>query len=262
MSLSLIVMGVTGHMGGIILRLARAQNLPVVAVLDRLEQQNTAAAFGVPCGHNPEEVLSKAPGATIIDFTAPEATLALLEPAIRHKNPLIIGTTGFNVAHKQQLEKAAQHIPVFFSPNMSLGVNALLDVLPRLVRALGPDYDLEVVEMHHNHKKDAPSGTALRLAECLAEARHWNLEDVKECSRDGIIGARPKAQIGIQTLRGGDVVGMHTVYFAGEGERIEVTHHAHSRENFARGALKAAQWMTDKKPGKLYSMQDMLEDQA
>lgn len=260
MSLSLVVMGATGHMGGTVIRLAHAQKLPVAAVLDRAEQMEQAATLGLPCGHDPATVLGQASGATVIDFTVPTATLAVLDSAIQHKNPLVIGTTGFTAEQKQLLENAARHIPVFFSPNMSVGVNALLDVLPRLVRVLGPDYDIEVMEMHHNRKKDAPSGTALRLAECLADARDWNLDEVKECSREGMIGARPKAQIGIQTLRGGDVVGMHTVYFAGEGERIEVTHHAHSRDNFARGALRAAQWLADKKPGKIYSMQDMLQD--
>ena len=125
---------------------------------------------------------------------------------------------------------------------------------------LGPDYDLELVEMHHNRKKDAPSGTALRLAECLAEAREWKLKDVSCCCREGIVGERPKAQIGIQTVRGGDVVGVHTVYFISNGERIEVTHHAHSRTNFAQGALRAARWLQDRKPGKLYSMADILEE--
>ena len=140
---------------------------------------------------------------------------------------------------------------------MSIGVNVLLKVLPELTRALGEKYDIEMVELHHNRKKDSPSGTALRLGECLAEARGWDLDDVRCSARDGIIGERPKAQIGIQAIRGGDVVGVHTVYFMGPGERIEVTHQAHSRETFAQGALRAAAWLCGQQPGRLYGMQDI-----
>ena len=140
---------------------------------------------------------------------------------------------------------------------MSIGINVLLKVLPELTRLLGEKYDLEMVELHHNRKKDAPSGTALKLAECLAEARDWNLPDVACYHREGIIGARPKEEIGVQSIRGGDVVGVHTVYFMGQGERIEVTHQAHSRENFAQGALRAAQWLARQPAGRLYTMQDM-----
>lgn len=262
MNLSLIVTGVTGHMGSTVLRLAGTQNIPVLAGLDRAEQLLQAKGLNLPCGSDPEAILEQHPGATIIDFTAPAATMATLEAALHHGNPMVIGTTGLSADEKSRLEDAARRIPLFFSPNMSVGINALLDILPRLVRVLGPDYDLEIVEMHHNRKKDAPSGTALRLGECLAEARDWKLDEVSACSREGLIGARPKAEIGIQTVRGGDVVGMHTVYFAGEGERIEVTHHAHSRDNFARGALRAAGWLARQKHGRLYSMQDMLKESA
>lgn len=140
---------------------------------------------------------------------------------------------------------------------MSIGVNVLCKILPELTRALGDAYDIEMVELHHNRKKDSPSGTALTLGECLAEARGWQLNDVRCSARDGIIGERPKAQIGIQAIRGGDVVGVHTVYFMGPGERIEVTHQAHSRDTFAQGALRAAAWLAGQKPGKLYGMRDM-----
>ena len=141
---------------------------------------------------------------------------------------------------------------------MSVGIAVLRQLLPDLVRALGEDYDIELVELHHNRKKDSPSGTALTLGECLAEARGWKLADVRQSGRDGIIGPRPKQEIGIQAVRGGDVVGVHTVYFMGPGERIEVSHHAHSRENFARGALRAAAWLAGQKAGRLYGMPDML----
>ena len=166
----------------------------------------------------------------------------------------------FTDAEKDELRAFATKAPIFWASNMSIGVNVLLNILPQLTRALGEDYDIEMVELHHNRKKDSPSGTALTLGECLAEARDWKLNDVRCSSRDGIIGARPKEEIGIQAIRGGDVVGVHTVYFMGTGERIEVTHQAHSRENFARGAIRAAGWMAGQKPGKLYSMQDVIKD--
>lgn len=258
----LIIMGITGHMGMAVLRLARAQGLKAVAGIDRAEALAQSQNLGLPCAADAETVLSQNPGAVIIDFTAPAGTLGLLDAAVRCQNPLVIGTTGFTAEDKSRVEKAANHIPILLSPNMSLGVNALLEVLPRLVRALGPSYDLEIVEIHHNRKKDAPSGTALRLGECLAEARGWKLDDVGTCCREGLVGARPKEEIGIQTVRGGDVAGVHTVYLVGEGERIEVTHHAHSRDNFASGALSASQWLARQTPGKLYSIQDMLRELA
>ena len=147
---------------------------------------------------------------------------------------------------------------MLWAPNMSVGINVLLRVLPELVRLLGENYDMEMVELHHKMKKDAPSGTAIKLAQCLAEARKWDLDAVGRYCRQGIIGERPQEEIGVQTIRGGDVTGVHTVYFMGPGERVEVTHQAHSRENFAQGALRAAKWLADKQPGQLYSMADVL----
>jgi 4-hydroxy-tetrahydrodipicolinate reductase len=141
---------------------------------------------------------------------------------------------------------------------MSVGINVLLRLLPELLNLLGDRYDLELMEIHHKFKKDAPSGTAIKLAQILAEAKGLNLEEHGVFARKGIIGERKQNDIGIQTLRGGDVVGEHTVYFLGPGERIEVTHRAHSRETFAQGALRAAKWMAAKKPGRLYTMADML----
>jgi 4-hydroxy-tetrahydrodipicolinate reductase len=171
---------------------------------------------------------------------------------------VVIGTTGFNPGQRGELEEYARAIPLFWSPNMSVGVNVLLKTLPELTRLLGGSYDVDIVELHHNRKKDAPSGTALRLAECVAEAKDWKLAETGCYHREGIIGERPEREIGVQAVRGGDIVGVHTVYFMGLGERIELTHHAHSRENFAQGALRAARWMADAKPGKLYSMLDVL----
>lgn len=204
-----------------------------------------------------EELLPQVPGAVIIDFTSPESSVAMAKIAAKYGNPAVIGTTGLDAEQQAELAVSAKDVQLFWAPNMSVGVNVLLKVLPALVEALGESYDMEMVETHHKMKKDSPSGTALKLAECLAEARGWKYDDVKKHCRDGIIGERPHNEIGVQTLRGGDVVGDHTMYFFGPGERIEVTHRAHSRETFAAGALRAAKWLAQQKPGELYSMADV-----
>ena len=235
MSLSIIVMGASGRMGTTIANLAKEQGMTLAAVLERPERLDALAHWGCLAGTDPEVVYPQVPGA------------------------VVIGTTGFTPEQKAELDAIAQNGRVFWSPNMSVGVNVLLELLPELVQMLGPDYDLEMVELHHNRKKDSPSGTALRLAESLASARDWDLKDVACYHREGIIGERPKKEIGVQAIRGGDVVGVHTVYFMGPGERIEVTHHAHSRENFAQGALRAASWLPGQPGGKVYAMGDILK---
>lgn len=259
MSLSIIVMGASGRMGTIIANLAKEQGMTLAAVLERPERLDALAHWGCLAGTDPEVVYPQVPGAVVIDFTAPEASLANARCAVKNGNPIVIGTTGLTPEQKAELDAIAQNGRVFWSPNMSVGVNVLLELLPELVQMLGPDYDLEMVELHHNRKKDSPSGTALRLAESLASARDWDLKDVACYHREGIIGERPKKEIGVQAIRGGDVVGVHTVYFMGPGERIEVTHHAHSRENFAQGALRAASWLPGQPGGKVYAMGDILK---
>jgi 4-hydroxy-tetrahydrodipicolinate reductase len=209
-------------------------------------------------GTDLEAMIKAHPYAVVIDFTAPEVTLKTLETAVNHQTPVVTGTTGFTPEQVEMVEDMAKQTPVFWAPNMSVGINSLLKVLPRLVKQLGPQYDIELVELHHNKKVDAPSGTAVRLAQCLADSREWDYEEVKNCCREGIIGARPKEEIGVQTVRGGDVAGVHTVYLMGPGERIEITHHAHSRDTFGQGALRAAKWIGDQLPTRLYSMADML----
>ena len=241
MSLSIIVMGASGRMGTTIANLAKEQGMTLAAVLERPERLDALAHWGCLAGTDPEVVYPQVPG------------------AVKNGNPIVIGTTGFTPEQKAELDAIAQNGRVFWSPNMSVGVNVLLELLPELVQMLGPDYDLEMVELHHNRKKDSPSGTALRLAESLASARDWDLKDVACYHREGIIGERPKKEIGVQAIRGGDVVGVHTVYFMGPGERIEVTHHAHSRENFAQGALRAASWLPGQPGGKVYAMGDILK---
>jgi 4-hydroxy-tetrahydrodipicolinate reductase len=259
MSTPVIVMGVAGRMGSTVARLVgEAGDLTLAAVAERPGVDIAPLGYGCLTAHSVEELLPQCPQAVVVDFTSPEASLAAAGCAARHGNPMVIGTTGFNPEQRARLEEYARSSPLFWSPNMSVGVNALLKVLPELTRLLGDAYDVDIVELHHNRKKDAPSGTALRLAECVAEARGWALAETGCCHREGITGERPKREIGIQAVRGGDIVGVHTVYFMGPGERIELTHQAHSRENFAQGALRAARWMADAKPGKLYSMLDVL----
>jgi 4-hydroxy-tetrahydrodipicolinate reductase len=193
----------------------------------------------------------------IIDFTFPEVTLLTSEYASRSGKPMVIGTTGFSAEQKGRTASFASKIPLVMSPNMSIGVNVLFKIVGLAASLLDEGYDAEIVESHHRLKKDAPSGTALALAQVIAKARGVELDRCARYERHGSIGQRPTGEIGIQTVRAGDIVGEHVVMFAGGSERIEITHRAHSRENFARGALAAARWVMGKQPG-LYSMMDVL----
>ncbi len=226
------------------------------AILEALaEEKGLTLGAALEMGGSIKDVLVK--GDVVIDFTAPAASLAILEQAVSQKKPIVIGTTGFTDAEKEEIISASQEIAMVFSPNMSVGVNVVFKLLADATRALGDAYDAEIVEMHHRQKKDAPSGTALRMGEVIAQARETTLDEVGRFERHGDIGARSLGEIGIQSLRGGDVVGEHRVIFAGPGEHIEITHSAHSRENFARGALIAARWVANQKPC-LYDMMDVL----
>lgn len=193
----------------------------------------------------------------IIDFTAPAATLAHAALAAELGKVLVIGTTGMSADDEAALARAAERCAIVYAPNFSVGVNLLMALTERAAAILGDDYDIEIVEMHHRHKVDAPSGTALGLGRAAAQGRAVALDRVWRKSRDGHTGARPKGEIGFATLRGGDVVGDHTVMFAAEGERVELTHKASSRAVFAKGAVRAALWARGQKPG-LYSMRDVL----
>lgn len=256
---SLIIVGAGGRMGTMIRNMAKADAAyTLVGLVERTEYSSALQAENCPASNNLADLLPAHKDAVVIDFTAPEVSLANARLCAQSGNAIVIGTTGFTEEQKASLAECAAKTRVFWSPNMSVGVNVLLKVLPELVRLLGEKYDLEMVEMHHNKKKDAPSGTALRIAEELAKARDWNLSEVACCQREGIIGERPHKEIGIQTIRGGDVVGVHTVYAMGPGERIEVTHQAHSRETFAAGALRAAEWLFTQNAGTLYTMSHML----
>jgi len=212
-------------------------------------------ALGIKIGDKADALFAESD--VVIDFTAPQATLAHLALAAKHKTALVIGTTGLLPDDLETIEAAAKTVPIMRSANMSLGVNLLLALTERVAKSLGPDYDIEILEMHHKHKVDAPSGTALLLAEAAAEGRKIKLEERSIRARDGHTGARPQGAIGFASLRGGSVVGEHSVIFAGQDERIELGHIAQSRDIFARGAVKAALWAFERKPG-LYSMADVL----
>ncbi len=259
MPISLIIMGAAGRMGSTLCRMAREDAAFTLAgQVEHPARLSSLVPFdGCVASGDLGAVLQKVKNAMIIDFTSPESSLATAARAAEYGASQVIGTTGFTNEQRAALEAFAAKAPIFWSPNMSVGVNALLKLLPELVKLLGEEYDLEMTEIHHNRKKDAPSGTALRLAEAMLAARGWNMNDAV-CCREGIVGERKHKEMGLQAIRGGDVVGSHTAYFLGPGERIEVTHHAHSRDNFAQGALRAAKWLATQKPGKLYSMENML----
>lgn len=193
----------------------------------------------------------------LIDFTFPSLTLEHVRLCRQAGKAMIIGTTGLSDADKAELKLAADHIPMVVAPNMSVGVNLVLELLKTAARVIGEDSDIEIIEAHHRHKKDAPSGTALRMGEVVAQTLGRDLKDCAVYGREGFTGERPKDVIGFETIRAGDIVGDHTVLFASLGERIEITHKASSRMTFAKGAMRAAQWLEDK-PAGLYDMQDVL----
>ena len=194
---------------------------------------------------------------TLIDFTRPEATLKSLEFCVANNKSIVIGTTGFSDEQKQQITKASKSISVVFAPNMSVGVNLCFKLLDIAARVLGDEVDIEVVEAHHRHKVDAPSGTAIRMGEVIADALGRDLKECAVYGREGISGERDRKTIGFETIRAGDIVGDHTVMFADIGERVEITHKASSRMTFANGAVRAATWLQDQ-PAGLYDMQDVL----
>ncbi len=213
--------------------------------------------LGVTVSDDPAALLEGVDG--VIDFSAMAATLALAPRCAEAGLPLVIGTTGFDDDQLAALREAAERAPLVLAPNMSVGVNVLFKLVDQAARLLGQGYDLEVVESHHHNKRDAPSGTARRIVEVLAEAtaEQGALADRERHGRVGDVGARPAAEIGIHAVRGGDIVGEHTVMYCGDGERVEITHKASSRQTFAGGALRALRWAHDRAPG-FYDMQDVL----
>lgn len=212
-------------------------------------------ANGAIIGEGLESVIND--GEVIIDFTFHKATMEFARIAAKHNTAMVIGTTGLSSENLAELKTLAKDFPCVQAPNMSVCVNVLFKLVKKTAAILGDDYDIEIIEAHHNKKKDAPSGTALKLGEMAAEGVNRNLDEVAVLERSGIIGERKEKEIGIQTIRAADIVGEHTVYFAGPGERIELTHRAHSRDHFAKGAATAAAWIVGKEAG-VYSMFDVL----
>ncbi len=264
--MGLVVMGAEGRMGrALIAAITESTGIKVAGAVERAGSASIGLDAGTLAGLQPlgvqvsddlEAALSQADG--LIDFTAPAATLRFAEVAARLGKVHIIGTTGFGADEEAQLpELAAKGAVMVKSGNMSLGVNLLGKLVEQAARSLDADFDIEVVEMHHKHKVDAPSGTALLLGESAALGREIDLRSNAVMSREGITGSRERGSIGFATLRGGSVIGEHTVILAGEGERIELTHKAQDRSVFARGAVKAALWAKDKPVG-YYSMMDVL----
>lgn len=264
-STPIIVLGAAGRMGRMILDCAGNSEDPF-SLVGALEYSGHPAA-GQPLRTlipgAPEDVIlaaempeSPPEGTVVIDFTVPASTLAHLPWAETHNTGVVIGTTGFDDAGRARIAEAGKRIPVLFAPNMSVGVNMLFELVRQAIKMAGSDFDIEIIEMHHRFKKDAPSGTAARLSEIALEARGGRPEDIRH-GREGIVGERTPTEIGMHALRGGAVVGDHTVVLASLGERIELTHRAHTRETFARGALRAAKWLSGRAPG-LYGMKDVL----
>ncbi|MCK9283427.1 MAG: 4-hydroxy-tetrahydrodipicolinate reductase [Rhodocyclaceae bacterium] len=258
------IAGSSGRMGRTLIEAVLSSPDGVLsAALDRPDcgfiGRDAGELVGAPCGVKVGSDLDAALAAAdvLVDFTRPEGTLEHLNGCRRHKVHAVIGTTGFSAEQKLAIRDMAEEIPIVFAPNMAVGVNAVFKLLDVAARILNQGYDIEVIEAHHHHKVDAPSGTALRMGEVVAEALGIDLAQNAVYGREGHTGERPPAQIGFSTIRGGDIVGDHTVLFAGVGERIEITHKSASRMSYALGSLRAARFLRGKAQG-LYDMQDVL----
>ncbi len=262
-----VVTGAAGRMGSRIINvLSTSEGISLSGAVERKGHafvgQDSCGPAGIPQGGVLTLISDDLPAAlrtgdVLIDFTSPGASLEHIKTCAELGKPAVIGSTGFS---KEQLDAVNQYtgkIPCVLSPNMSVGVNVCFKVLADLAKTLGQDFDVEIVEAHHRLKKDAPSGTAVRMGEVVANALGRNYREVANFHREGITGVRTNKEIGMQTIRGGDIIGEHTVYFIGMGERIELTHRALTRDMFARGAVRAARWVVGRKPG-LYDMQDVL----
>ena len=237
------------------LQLCAALEHPASAFIGRDAGERFGYSTGVQVASDIDAAIKTA--RVLIDFTRPEGTLAHLRAARAAHCAMVIGTTGLSDAQKSEISAAAKDIPVVLAPNMSVGVNVMLKLIEVTAKSLGDDYDVEIIEAHHRHKVDAPSGTALRLGEAVAQALNRDLKQCAVYGREGVTGERDTRTIGFATVRGGDIVGDHTVLFAGTGERIELTHKASSRATFALGALRAARFVMNRADG-LYDMQDVL----
>jgi 4-hydroxy-tetrahydrodipicolinate reductase len=261
--MKLAIAGASGKMGRMLIEAALAEpDVKIAAALDRADSpdagRDCAEFLGRTTGARVAGKVDAVAGADVlIDFTRPEATRAHLDACSAAGVKMVIGTTGFDEAGKAAIARAAERIAIVFSPNMSVGVNATFKLAELAARLLQPDYDVEIIEAHHRQKVDAPSGTALKLGETVAAAQGHALGDIAVFAREGVTGARKAGTIGFSAIRGGDIVGDHTVLFAGAGERIEITHRSMSRANYAAGALRAARFLQGKSRG-LFDMFDVL----
>jgi len=260
-----LVTGAAGRMGTTLVRLiGETEGIEVAGAVERpghpavgrdAGEVAGVGALGVAIGDDLEAVLPRAD--VVVDFTSATASMGHVDAVCRAGKAIVVGSTGFSPEDRARIEARAAEARIFLAPNMSIGVNVLLKVVADVARALGDAYDVEIVETHHRFKKDAPSGTALALAEAVAQALGRHLETDAVYGRHGLGGGRPAGQIGIHAVRAGDVVGDHTVVFGGLGERVEITHRATSRETFARGAIRAALWVVGR-PNGFYGMADLL----
>ncbi|MEJ2726577.1 MAG: 4-hydroxy-tetrahydrodipicolinate reductase [Deltaproteobacteria bacterium] len=260
-----IVAGAAGRMGGrIIHAIQQSRDVELAAAFERPDHPSVGRDVGEVAGQGRlglelagslDEVVDS--GEVLIDFTTPQSTLENLRVGASKGLSMVIGTTGITGDVLKEVNELAKGVRCVMAPNMSVGVNVMFRIAGEMAKLLGNDYDMEILEVHHRLKKDAPSGTAMRLAQILAEATKRDLQEVAVYERKGMIGERRDQEIGIQTWRAGDITGEHTVMFGGIGERLELIHRAHNRDNFARGALKAAAWVVNQPVG-LYDMQDVL----
>ena len=264
-NLNLIVCGAGGRMGTAVVRaIQQSAGMALVAAIDKpgsprlgkdAGEISAAGNLGITVSDKIEPYLK--PGTVIIDFTRPEASLTYIRAAAKKAVPIVIGTTGFDPRQIAEIKRLSRRTPALLSANTSLGVNVLVSLLGTAAKMLGDDYDVEIVEAHHRFKKDAPSGTALALGRAITGALSRDLDKVGIHGRKGIVGERSKKEIALLSVRAGDIVGEHTVIFGGIGERLEFIHRAHSRDTFAHGAIRAAQWLARQNPG-LYGMHDVL----
>ncbi len=256
---SIVVCGAGGKMGSLIINLAQnSTDFEIKAGIEaNIELTQKISLSGIKTGSDLSCVLS--PGDIVIDFTQPDATEKFVDICKGKKNPIVVGTTGLNKTFHKKMVDISNSIPIFFAPNMSFGVNLFFEII-RFASSLLEDYEVEVSEIHHHFKKDAPSGTAKKIAEIICESSGRRFDEVVKYGRKGIDNMRSKEEIGVHSLRLGDIVGEHYVYFGGKGEIMEFVHRCYNRESFAWGALQAAQFIKDKKPA-LYNMQDLIKEQ-
>ncbi len=260
-----VVTGVGGRMGSRILSLvAETEGIEVIGAVEQKGHPLVGSEVGADIGTGKIYVVVESDllkcidkADVVIDFTNHEASIRNFEIAAGRNKAIVIGSTGFSAGEIGRIRELSQGARCVLSPNMSVGVNVMFKVIASVANILGEEYDVEIVEAHHRLKKDAPSGTAMRMAQIVADSLGRDLEETGVYARKGLIGERTRKEIGIQTVRAGDIVGEHTVMFGGIGERLEIIHRAHSRDNFARGAIRAAKWIVNQENG-LYDMQDVL----